>query len=456
MLSWAPVRLFLMLSDFVALGLALEVAYIARYSLGWKLSVEPSSLDPLVAALCVVITLIVYRVSDIYSMQLVGSGLNEYRAIVVNTTFAFAAIVIVSYIDQELRISRAFLLLFWLSAIFLVGVDRFVARRAVRRWSALRGGLRRVLIVGANEQGIQIAKELASNPAACSVVLGFLSEYRPVGHAANDHLRILGEPMELYDVAKREKATHAVVVESSLSWESLRFIVRSMHASRTPQVLLAPGLFDVAATPLQPTQLGRALLLAPRATRIIGFEALFKRVLDLGVAIPAFVVTLPLQVMIWVYLRFFGVAKPLVVMRCWGSRGQVIAVWRFAGGRQLQASHLNRLPSLWQVVTGRMSLVGPRPANVDDAGPYHRWRDVLTPLKPGFIGPWWLTGHSRPTELQEEIEADLNYARRYSIWLDLRILLAVPVVLVAGWRRTAEAQSKQREIGSALIVGDKD
>ena len=455
-LSWTPVRLVLTLFDFVALVLALEIAYVTRYSLEWKLSGDASGFDPLVAVMCLVVTLLIYRIFDLYSMQLVGSGLNEYRAIVVNTTFAFAAIVIFSYIDQNIRISRAFLLMFWLSAIFLVGTDRFLARRVVRRWSALRGGLRRVLVVGANEQGIQIANELASNPAACTVVLGFLSEYRPVGGSASGQLTILGEPMELYDVAKREKATHAVVVESSLSWESLRFIVRSMHASRTPQVLLAPGLFDVAATPLQPTQLGRALLLAPRATRIIGFEALFKRVLDLGVAIPAFVVTLPSQVVIWVYLRFAGVAKPLVVKRCWGSRGQVIAVWQFAGGQQLQASHVNRLPSLWQVVTGRMSLVGPRPASIEEVGPYQGWRDVLAPLKPGFIGPWWLSGHSRPTELQEEIEADLNYARRYSIWLDLRILLAVGWVVLTGSRRSAKTAAKRSQIGAVIHVGDDD
>ena len=455
-LSWTPVGLVLTLFDFVALVLALEIAYVARYSLEWKLSGDASGFDPLVAVMCLVVTLLIYRVFDLYSMQLVGSGLNEYRAIVVNTTFAFAAIVVFSYIDQNIRISRAFLLMFWLSAVFLVGTDRFLARRVVRRWSALRGGLRRVLVVGANEQGIQIANELASNPAACSVVLGFLSEYRPVGDSASGQLKILGEPMELYDVAKREKATHAVVVESSLSWESLRFIVRSMHASRTPQVLLAPGLFDVAATPLQPTQLGRALLLAPRATRIIGFEALFKRVLDLGVSVPTFVLTLPIQLAIWVYLRFAGVGRPIVAVRCSGSRGQIFHVWQFAGGRRLQASHLNRLPSLWQVVRGQMSLVGPRPAALDDAGPYHRWRDVLTPLKPGFIGPWWLSGQGRPTELQAEIEADLNYARRYSIWLDLRILIAVGWVLLAGSRRRAKSPSKQTQIGSPIHVGDDD
>lgn len=455
-LTWSCVRLLLTLFDTVALLLALEVAYIARYSFGWSLSGDSSGLSPLVPALCLAITLITYRASNLYSMELVGSGLNEYRAIVMDTTFAFAAIVIIDYIDGGLRISRAFLLLFWLAALVLVGTGRFAARRVVRRWSALRGGLRRVLVVGANEQGVQIAEELATNPAACSVVLGFLSEYRPVGQSTHGQLKVLGEPMELYEVAKRERATHAVVVESALSWESLRFVIRSMHASRTPQVLLAPGLFDVGATPLQSTQLGRVLLLAPRATRIYGFEAFFKRALDLGVAIPALVLTFPLQIGICVYLGLVGIARPIDAIRSSGSRGQVITIWRFAGGPRLRASHLTRLPSLWQVVGGKMSLIGPRPAILAETGPYGRWRDVLTPLKPGFIGPWWLSGRGRPAELQAEIGADLNYARSYSIWLDIRILLAVGWVLLTGWMRRATSKTERQRIGAPVNVGDED
>jgi lipopolysaccharide/colanic/teichoic acid biosynthesis glycosyltransferase len=302
---------------------------------------------------------------------------------------------------------------------------------------------------------VQIANELATNPAACSVVLGFLSEY-PIGHSTNSHLKVLGEPMELYEVAMREGATHAVVVESSLSWESLRYIVRSMHASQTLQVLLAPGLFDVGATPLQSTQLGRALLLAPRATRIYGFEALFKRGLDLLVAIPTLALTFPLQVGILGYLRLTGVKHPVETLPSLGFSGTVINVWRFAGGRRLRASHLTRLPSLYRVVHGQMSLIGPRPIVIGETGPYQRWRDVLTPLKPGFIGPWWLTGQHRPADLTQEIEADLNYARTYSIWMDLKILLAVGWTLLAEWARRANRQPGSEPLATRVPSRDED
>src|SRR5438105_2219901 len=130
-IQWSAVRIVLFMFDFVAVLLALEVAYIARYKLGLNVVGDVSVLDPLVPLLCLVLTLITYRLLDMYSMQLVGSGLDEYRAIALNTTLAFAAIVIVGYIDEGLRISRAFMLLFWLATIVLVGIARFSARRVV-------------------------------------------------------------------------------------------------------------------------------------------------------------------------------------------------------------------------------------------------------------------------------------------------------------------------------------
>jgi lipopolysaccharide/colanic/teichoic acid biosynthesis glycosyltransferase len=408
--------------------------------------------------MCLAFTLTTYWLLDLYSMQFVGSGLYEYRAIVTYTTFAFAAIVIFGYIDDGLAISRAFLLIYWLSAIVLVGIGRFTARRLVRWWSRTRGGLRRVIIVGANEQGVQIARELASNPAACSTVLGFLSEYRPVGQHSGSKLPVLGEPMQLYEVSNRLGATHAVVVESALSWESLRFIVRSMHSSRAPEVLLAPGLLDVAATPLQSTQLGQVMLLVPRATRIVGFEAFFKRSLDLLIALPALVISLPIQLWIWIYLRTKGVGQPIKTFRALGFGGRTITVRQFEGGPLLRASHLSRLPSLWLVVRGAMSIVGPRPMVVGDHGLYERWSDVLTALKPGFIGPWWLSYSHRPTMIQLEIRADLEYARSYTIWADLRILQSVAFTLIANWLRLLRgARRDQRQITGAAAVGtDED
>jgi hypothetical protein len=47
----------------------------------------------------------------------------------------------------------------------------------------------------------------------------------------------------------------------------------------------------------------------------------------------------------------------------------------------------------------------------------------MTSAKPGFVGPWWLVGLSRPHDIREELAYDLFYLRNYSIWSDLAILM---------------------------------
>src|SRR5436305_14575438 len=87
-LRWSSVRLLLMIFDAVALISALEVAYLARYTLGWTFTGETAALDPLIPAICLSVTIATFWALDLYSMRLVGSGLDEYRAIVKDATFA--------------------------------------------------------------------------------------------------------------------------------------------------------------------------------------------------------------------------------------------------------------------------------------------------------------------------------------------------------------------------------
>jgi lipopolysaccharide/colanic/teichoic acid biosynthesis glycosyltransferase len=95
-------------------------------------------------------------------------------------------------------------------------------------------------------------------------------------------------------------------------------------------------------------------------------------------------------------------------------------------GRFLRKTSLDELPQLWNVLCGRMSLVGPRPPlqyEVDQYKPWH-CRRVLE-AKPGITGLWQVTGRSRTT-FDDMVRLDLRYARNPTLWNDLKILLATP------------------------------
>jgi lipopolysaccharide/colanic/teichoic acid biosynthesis glycosyltransferase len=103
-----------------------------------------------------------------------------------------------------------------------------------------------------------------------------------------------------------------------------------------------------------------------------------------------------------------------------------------AVGRLLRRTSLDELPQFWNVLIGEMSLVGPRPPVPYEFVVYDLWhqRRVLE-AKPGVTGLWQVMGRSRTT-FDEMVRMDLRYCQRWSLWLDIKILLATPVAVFKG------------------------
>ena len=79
-----------------------------------------------------------------------------------------------------------------------------------------------------------------------------------------------------------------------------------------------------------------------------------------------------------------------------------------------------------------MSLVGPRPPIPYEVESYQKWHlQRLLEAKPGITGLWQVKGRSKTT-FDEMVRLDLRYARTWSIWLDLLILLQTPRAVLSG------------------------
>ena len=103
-----------------------------------------------------------------------------------------------------------------------------------------------------------------------------------------------------------------------------------------------------------------------------------------------------------------------------------------AVGRFLRKTSLDEFPQFWNVLCGEMSLVGPRPPVRYEFEMYDYWhRRRVLELKPGVTGLWQVNGRSR-TCFDDMVRLDLRYSQTWSLWLDLKILLATPLAVVAG------------------------
>lgn len=98
-------------------------------------------------------------------------------------------------------------------------------------------------------------------------------------------------------------------------------------------------------------------------------------------------------------------------------------------GRLLRKTSLDELPQLFNVIKGEVSLVGPRPVPVYEAARYQPWHRERLAAWPGVTGLWQVSGRSA-LSFDEMIRLDIDYIRRQSLWLDLKIMaLTIPAVL---------------------------
>jgi lipopolysaccharide/colanic/teichoic acid biosynthesis glycosyltransferase len=101
-------------------------------------------------------------------------------------------------------------------------------------------------------------------------------------------------------------------------------------------------------------------------------------------------------------------------------------------GKFLRRTSLDELPQFLNVLLGDMSLVGPRPAVRYELAAYQTWhRRRVLEFKPGITGLWQVAGRSR-VKFDEMVRMDLRYARQWSPWLDIKILLRTPLAVIRG------------------------
>jgi lipopolysaccharide/colanic/teichoic acid biosynthesis glycosyltransferase len=101
-------------------------------------------------------------------------------------------------------------------------------------------------------------------------------------------------------------------------------------------------------------------------------------------------------------------------------------------GKFIRRTSVDELPQFINVLRGDMSLVGPRPPLAYEFQEYDIWhRRRVLEIKPGLTGLWQVSGRSR-VRFDDMVRLDLQYAREWSLWLDIKILLETPKAVLMG------------------------
>lgn len=191
-----------------------------------------------------------------------------------------------------------------------------------------------------------------------------------------------------------------------------------------------------------------------------------KRAIDICVATCALILLSPLLILASVLIPLESPGSPLFSQDRVGKNGRLFRCWKFRSmfkdaearksalmannemeggvtfkmqrdpritgiGRFIRKASIDELPQLWNVLVGDMTLVGPRPAvpsEVEQYTPLQRRRLEVTP---GITCIWQVSGRSN-LPFVRQVELDIQYIQRQSLWLDLVLLVqTVPAVLTS-------------------------
>jgi sugar transferase (PEP-CTERM system associated) len=447
----SPVVLWLGALDFALLLLAGEAGWTLRtWQIGGDLLVDPARLPHLVTFAVI--------------MQLAMVGVGAYGSEALRSMRLAAARLVVAISLGVLLLSLVFFLLpavtFWRSnllyAMVFAFLGLFAARLAVERLLGAEGFKRRILVLGAGPRAARIAA-LAEAEGAAFAVAGHIAMYdgavavagapnRAEIHSLTDHVIALGVSEVVLALEERRNALPLA--------DLLRIKTTGVHVNDISSFLeRETGRVDLDS--LNPSW----LIFSDGFSAGRRISAAGKRLFDLFVSAAILVLFGPLILLTALLVKLESRGPAFFRQRRVGLYGQHFDILKLrsmredaeVGGKAVWAQkddprvtrvgavirklRIDELPQAWTVLTGRMSFVGPRPERpqfVDDLEtrlPFYAERHVVKPGITGWAQINFPYGAS-VEDARQKLEYDLYYAKNYTPFLDLLILLqTVRVVL---------------------------
>jgi len=329
-------------------------------------------------------------------------------------------------------------------------------RKKPQREVRARGGARNVLIVGAGGLGQRIASYLEKHPEMGRSVCGFLDDRKLAGK------RVMGRTTDLAELA-RTAFVDEVILAAPHDRELTLRVLRTAQQLRL-DVKMAPDLFG--CEPMREMErIGDMPLISLHEEPLPVAGLLLKRLLDVVGAGLALILLGPVLAVIGILVRLDSPGPALYAALRAGRKGRAFRCYKFRTmvrdadglkeklrernqrqgpffkitddpritrvGRWLRRYSLDELPQLWNVMRGEMSLVGPRPHPLDDFSGYAIEHLPRLDVMPGMTGLWQVTARRDPS-FQAGMKLDIEYIRRWSLGMDLRILLKTAAVVLRG------------------------
>jgi exopolysaccharide biosynthesis polyprenyl glycosylphosphotransferase len=393
-------------------------------------------------------------VTGAYDQRSFGIGTDEFRRVGRAGLSLLAGLGFISY-AADLNLSRALVVTAVPALAAVTLVERYAARRSLHRQRMRGRCLKRVVVVGRGGAVLELADRLRrTSHAGLEVVAACVTPDDRARIARAVDVPVAGLD-DVLTIARRTNAdTIAVTSASETAAQYLRTLSWQLEGTEL-ELLVAPGLVEVAGPRLHIRPFDGLPLLSVEQPRFEGWRRVVKGALDRSVALAALVVLAPTFAVLALAVRLSGPGPVLYRQERVGLGGRHFEMLKFRSmvadadqqvaslsdgndadgllfkmrqdprvtpvGRWLRRLSLDELPQLVNVLTGSMSLVGPRPPLPREVARYDTSVSRRLLVKPGLTGLWQISGRS-DLPWEEAVRLDLRYVENWSLTLDLSIL----------------------------------
>lgn len=388
------------------------------------------------------------------------------RRIFLAWTTALVTIVAAAFLAKvSEEFSRAWVGIVYGGGLFAMLLVRTGLAAVIRRWHR-DGRLRTVLaLVGGGESARRFIKRLKQRNDDAYTVIGVFDDRAARTPADIDGCPYLGTVDDLIVYCRTHRVDQVVL---TLPWSAENRILETLERvmALPVRVRLGPDLVGFHFGRANVTHLGDVPVLHLAEPALSDWSHFVKSVEDKILAAAVVFFIAPLMICIALAIKLDSPGPVFFRQRRYGFNNRIFIAYKFRTmhvhmsdesaraltapgdvrvtrvGAFLRRTSLDEVPQFLNVLKGDMSVVGPRPHALGAKAGAKLYHDVFAKyahrhrVKPGITG-WaqingWRGATDTVEQLEKRVEADLYYIENWSIWLDLRIILATPIAILRG------------------------
>ena len=400
--------------------------------------------------------------NGLYSSWRGQSLWQEVKAIYKTWLLTLGGLLIVSFLFNLNEEFGGVVMVAWTIVVpAAVSLYRISIRMVLREFRRVGVNTRRVAIVGAKEPGISLAKHILGSDWMGMDITGFYDDRVKCGSKplATSSLEVVGDIKQLIKDARCAEFDDIYIALPMKEEATIKMLVEEL-ADSSSSVHIVPDIFTFKMLNARSREIGGLPVVSVYDTPFDSFDEIVKRAEDVILSsVILSVIAIPMLI-IAAAVKITSKGPVIFKQRRYGINGEEIEVWKFRSmttcdngdvvvqatkndsrvtkiGGLLRKTSLDELPQFINVLQGQMSVVGPRPHAVAHNELYrgqisgYMQRHLV---KPGITGWAQVNGWRGETDtlekMEKRVEFDLDYVRRWSLWLDIKI---VALTLVKGF-----------------------